>query len=53
MFAGTHMERFILENSEDVFRELQKPIEEAFSAIFSQISARIFDQVPYKTIFVS
>lgn len=47
------MERFILENSVEVFKELQQPIEEAFSAIFSQISARIFDQVPYKTIFVT
>jgi Haemolymph juvenile hormone binding protein (JHBP) len=47
------MERFISENSVEVFGELQKPIEDAFSEIFSQISSRIFDQVPYKSIFLS
>jgi hypothetical protein len=49
---GPFMERFVLQYSDAVFNELRAPIEAAFSEVFFQISNRVFDPVPYNTIFL-
>ncbi|XP_059484023.1 uncharacterized protein LOC132201681 [Neocloeon triangulifer] len=49
---GTHMNRFMNDNSVEIFGELRNSIQDAFSEIFLQLTKRIFDQVPYKKVFL-
>lgn len=48
---GEQMNRFINENSDVLFKELQAPYEETFGLVFTKISNDIFSRVPFNKIF--
>lgn len=48
---GEQMNRFINENSQLLFKELQAPYEETFGLVFARISNEIFSRVPMAKIF--
>lgn len=48
---GEQMNRFINENSQLLFKELQAPYEETFGLVFARISNEIFNRVPMDKIF--
>ena len=48
---GEQMNRFINENSDLLFKELQAPYEETFGLVFTKISNDIFSRVPFNKIF--
>ncbi|CAK9811569.1 Protein takeout [Anthophora plagiata] len=48
---GEQMNRFINENSDLLFKELQAPYEETFGLVFASISNNIFSRVPFNKIF--
>lgn len=45
------MNRFINENSELIFKELQTAYEETFSLVFTKIDNEIFNRIPFDKIF--
>lgn len=53
IFIGEQMNRFINENSDLLFKELQAPYEETFSLVFTKISNDIFSRVPLDKVFPS
>lgn len=48
---GEQMNRFINENSDLLFKELQAPYEETFGLVFAKVSNDIFNRVPFNKIF--
>lgn len=48
---GEQMNKFINENSDLLFQELQGPYEESFGAVFANIANKIFSRVPMDKIF--
>ncbi|XP_043250259.1 protein takeout-like [Colletes gigas] len=48
---GEQMNRFINENSDLLFKELQSPYEETFGLVFAKIANDIFSRVPVNKIF--
>ncbi|XP_076173818.1 take-out-like carrier protein [Ptiloglossa arizonensis] len=48
---GEQMNRFINENSDLLFKELQSPYEETFGLVFTKIANDIFSRVPFNKIF--
>lgn len=46
------MNKFINENWDEILKELQVPIEQAFSATFKEITNRVFSKVPVDKIFL-
>lgn len=50
-FIGEQMNRFINENSELIFKELQTAYEETFSLVFTKIDNEIFNRIPFDKIF--
>ncbi|KAL0275799.1 UNVERIFIED_CONTAM: hypothetical protein PYX00_003543 [Menopon gallinae] len=48
---GENMNQFINENWNEILLELKPSIQEAFGAVFAEISNRIFSKVPYNDIF--
>ncbi|XP_076231190.1 take-out-like carrier protein [Calliopsis andreniformis] len=48
---GEQMNRFINENSDLLFKELQAPYEETFGLVFTKISNDIFSRVPLNKVF--
>ncbi|XP_016905697.2 protein takeout [Apis cerana] len=48
---GEQMNRFINENSELIFKELQTAYEETFSLVFTKIDNEIFNRIPFDKIF--
>ncbi|XP_053985809.1 protein takeout-like [Hylaeus volcanicus] len=50
---GEQMNRFINENSNLLFKELQSPYEETFGLVFTKIANDIFSRVPFNKIFPS
>lgn len=48
---GEQMNRFLNENSDLLFKELQAPYEETFGLVFAKISNEIFSRVPFNKIF--
>lgn len=45
------MEKFLDENSDILFKELQAPYETSFGLVFKQIGNELFSRIPFKTIF--
>lgn len=48
---GDQMNRFINQNSDLLFKELQAPYEETFGLVFAKISNEIYSRVPFNKIF--
>lgn len=48
---GEQMNRFINENSDILFKELQAPYEETFGLVFAKISNDIFSRIPMDKLF--
>ncbi|XP_017763070.1 PREDICTED: protein takeout-like [Eufriesea mexicana] len=48
---GEQMNRFINENSDLIFKELQGPYEETFGLIFAKVSNDVFSRVPMNKMF--
>ncbi|KZC08042.1 PREDICTED: protein takeout-like [Dufourea novaeangliae] len=48
---GEQMNRFINENSDLLFKELQAPYEETFGLVFAKVANDIFIRVPFNKIF--
>ncbi|XP_015592818.1 protein takeout [Cephus cinctus] len=48
---GEQMNKFINENSDLLFKELQAPYEETFGLVFTKISNDIFSRIPMEKIF--
>ncbi|XP_017893279.1 protein takeout-like [Ceratina calcarata] len=48
---GEQMNRFINENSDLLFKELQAPYEETFGLVFTKLSNDVFSRVPFDKIF--
>lgn len=48
---GEQMNRFINENSDLLFKELQGPYEETFGLVFTKLSNDIFSRVPMSKLF--
>ncbi|KAG7206396.1 hypothetical protein KM043_003758 [Ampulex compressa] len=48
---GEQMNKFINDNSQLLFKELQAPYEESFGLVFAKISNEIFSRVPLSKIF--
>lgn len=48
---GEQMNRFINENSDLLFKELQAPYEETFGLVFTKLSNDVFSRVPFNKIF--
>lgn len=45
------MNRFINENSNLLFKELQSPYEETFGLVFAKVANEVFSRVPFNKIF--
>lgn len=45
------MNRFLNENSVEIFNELKPAIQQTFGAAFAEISNRIFTKVPFEEVF--
>lgn len=48
---GEQMNRFINENSDLLFKELQSPYEETFGIVFAKVANDFFSRVPFEKIF--
>ncbi|XP_076644016.1 take-out-like carrier protein [Halictus rubicundus] len=48
---GDQMNRFINENSDLLFKELQSPYEETFGIVFAKVANDFFSRVPFEKIF--
>ncbi|XP_078051421.1 take-out-like carrier protein, partial [Augochlora pura] len=48
---GDQMNRFINENSDLLFKELQSPYEETFGLVFAKISNDFFSRIPFDKLF--
>ncbi|XP_029038213.2 protein takeout-like [Osmia bicornis bicornis] len=48
---GEQMNRFINENSDLLFKELQAPYEETFGLVFAKITNEIYSRIPFNKIF--
>lgn len=48
---GEQMHRFLNQNSDLIFKELQVPYEETFSLVFNKITNDVFTRVPMNKIF--
>jgi hypothetical protein len=51
LILGDQMNIILSENANDIVNELRPSIEETFGEISRQISTKVFQNVPYKTIF--
>ena len=47
---GSHMNNFLNENWQVIYKELKSSIGDTFGAIFKDISNRIYSRVPYNKI---
>lgn len=45
--------RFLNENWKDLFEELKPSFQDSFSALFKEITKRVFEKVPKKDMFLS
>ncbi|XP_047098153.1 protein takeout-like [Schistocerca piceifrons] len=49
---GDNMNKFLNENWQEILKELQPAVEEAFGATFKEIVNRIYQRVPYKDLLL-